>query len=205
MKRIRRGSALLLACGVMLSFGGLLAGCKPAEKALDEKLHLAFELDNGGKGYRVSAYYVNTEEPSEEIVKFAVPDSYNGAPVTAVKSFGFAFLDDLEFEVTLGKNITTIEEGAFYSVLLESVESRGLIGLIGERAFWNNTLLRSVTLGKGLKEIGKEAFRYCTQLEEIRVDMTGAEWAAVKKGEDWDNETGDYTVYCSDGPIAKAE
>lgn len=43
----------------------------------------------------------------------------------------------------------------------------------------------------------------CASLISIVYDGTMQDWDNVKKGADWDFNTGEYIVYCTDGEIAK--
>lgn len=63
----------------------------------------------------------------------------------------------------------------------------------------------SITIPSSLLRIDEYAFAYCTSLEEINYDGTCEQWAAIEKASDWDSETGEYVVRCSDGDIAKTE
>jgi len=51
--------------------------------------------------------------------------------------------------------------------------------------------------------IGNWAFTYCTGLTEIHYGGTKAQWNAIGKGVDWNDGTGSYTVYCTDGDISE--
>jgi hypothetical protein len=51
--------------------------------------------------------------------------------------------------------------------------------------------------------IGKDAFRDCRSLTSVVFEGTSEQWLKVNKGALWDFNTGDYTVYCTDGTVAK--
>ena len=98
-------------------------------------------------------------------------------------------------KLTIGKDLVTIGEGAFYNVFpvsltvefeagssLKTIGTRafGFTGLttimlpdsvetIGESAFDHCNKLTSVTLGSGLKSIGNYAFNYCSALSSINI------------------------------------
>lgn len=74
---------------------------------------------------------------------------------------------------------------------------------VGSYAFDNCTSLVKISLGKNIT-IGQQTFYKCTSLKDIIFEGTMAEWEAVTKGENWDQDTGDYTVHCIDGDIVKA-
>ena len=74
---------------------------------------------------------------------------------------------------------------------------------IGDDAFWNCESLTSITIPESVKSIGNNAFWNCSGLTSITYNSTIAEWQALPKGTDWDTYTPDYTIYCTDGTIAK--
>ena len=74
---------------------------------------------------------------------------------------------------------------------------------IGSRAFDSCTSLTSVTIPDSVTSIDYYAFSDCTGLTSITYQGTKAQWIAIIKSDGWDEETGDYTVHCTDGDIAK--
>ena len=69
--------------------------------------------------------------------------------------------------------------------------------------FCQCTNLTTVTIPNTVKEIFY-SFPSCTSLTTINFTGTMAEWNAITKDADWDDETGNYTIYCTDGNIPKA-
>ena len=65
------------------------------------------------------------------------------------------------------------------------------------------TALEKVTLPASITEIGKAAFYQCTSLTDITFLGTVEQWNAIAKSADWDKNSGNYTVHCTDGDIAK--
>ena len=51
--------------------------------------------------------------------------------------------------------------------------------------------------------INESAFQNCERLVKITFGGTVEEWNAIEKGTDWDEGTGDYTVYCTNGNTTK--
>lgn len=74
---------------------------------------------------------------------------------------------------------------------------------IGDHAFSGCTSLESITLPDSLTHIGDNVFDGCAHLEKITFQGTVAEWRAVEKSTDWNRQTGDYVIWCSDGKIGK--
>ena len=67
------------------------------------------------------------------------------------------------------------------------------------------TNLEKVVLPGSIKTIYSGAFYRCTSLKTIQYDGTVEQWKAIQKSADWDQESGNYTVYCTDGTVAKGE
>ncbi len=65
--------------------------------------------------------------------------------------------------------------------------------------------LEKMTITSNIMAFYKNAFEGCEKLTEIHFQGTVEQWNAIAKGEDWDKNTGDYTVYCTDGEIKKGE
>ena len=78
------------------------------------------------------------------------------------------------------------------------------ITYIGSSAFENCEQLTYVEFTTSVTKIESKAFANCESLLCIRYNGTTAEWNAIEKGTDWDAETGNYTVICSDGNITKS-
>ena len=77
-------------------------------------------------------------------------------------------------------------------------QSQGLSGAIEIPAgITYNDVVYNVT------SIGDYAFRNCTSLEIINFQGTKAQWNAISKGTSWNSNTGEYTIHCTDGDIAK--
>ena len=87
---------------------------------------------------------------------------------------------------------------------LEKVTIPAHIRSICDHAFESNHKLSSVVIEKGeLSYIGTDAFAFCVALTEIRYMGTKAEWKAIRKDEFWCESGSNYTIYCTDGTIAK--
>lgn len=63
------------------------------------------------------------------------------------------------------------------------------------------TDITSVTISKNVTELGNATFKNCGDLVTIHYGGTKTEWEALKKGNDWDLNTGAYTVVCTDETI----
>ena len=106
--------------------------------------------------------------------------------------------------VTIPAGVTYIGEEAFYKcTALTSVTIPAGVTYIGEKAFYKCTALTSITIPESVTKIGDYAFYYCTSLKRIDYKGTVDEWKAITKGDFWNENTGNYTVYCTDGSITK--
>ena len=69
-----------------------------------------------------------------------------------------------------------------------------------EAFYWIS--LTNVTIPNTVTTIGEAAFSW-TGLDSITFTGTIAQWMNIEKGSRWDDGTENYTVYCTDGTIAK--
>ena len=76
---------------------------------------------------------------------------------------------------------------------------------IERQAFSGCEELTIVVIPASVTEIGETAFGGCTALTDILYPGTVAQWQAITKGNDWDGNTGAYTVHCTDGDLNKTE
>ncbi len=74
---------------------------------------------------------------------------------------------------------------------------------IADFAFYNCSSLTSITIPDGVTSIGNCAFSFQSSLTTINYGGTKAQWNEIIKGTLWDDNTGNYTVYCKDGNIKK--
>ena len=106
--------------------------------------------------------------------------------------------------VTIPDSVTSIGYYAFcWCRGLTSVTIPNSVTSIGVGAFHGCSGLTSVTIPNSVTSIGFDAFEYCSGLKEIHFNGTKSQWEAISKSLDWNNSTGDYTVYCTDGSISK--
>ena len=76
------------------------------------------------------------------------------------------------------------------------------VEIIEELAFYRIGLT-SIVIPEGVTEIGEGAFDVCKGLTDIQFKGTVEAWQAIEKGYDWDYNTGNYTVTCTDGTVDK--
>ncbi len=150
----------------------------------------------------------------------------NDGSVTSIAEYAFLGRDSLEI-IHISGSVESIGERAFSecsglkSVILDDgVKSIGdtafmdcfelssiiipdSVTNIERQAFWRCYSLQEITLPKSLTSIGEHAF-YGTHLLNITFQGTTAEWQAIEKGNNWDEEIPPtYTIHCTDGTISK--
>ncbi|MBE7082629.1 MAG: hypothetical protein E7378_03035 [Clostridiales bacterium] len=91
----------------------------------------------------------------------------------------------------------TLYQGCHNSIIPSSVIT------IGFKAFIANERLTTITMPSSVTSILCYAFSVCTNLTSITFQGTKAQWNAIDLDEEWDYQTGDYTIHCTDGDIAK--
>lgn len=153
-----------------------------------------------------------------------------GNSVTSIGESAFLDCSSLT-SVTIGNSVTRIGLGAFDGctaltsiTIPDSVTSINLYAFSGCTGLttvnWNATEctnagsrdypifigcsnLATVNIGDNVKIIPPYAFQGCTGLTNITFNGTKAQWNAISKGSNWNNNTGNYTIHCTDGDIPK--
>ena len=117
---------------------------------------------------------------------------------------GFAYCTNLK-AVTFDENcnISTLSDTFQNCTALTSIVIPKSVTYISFYTFANCTNLVSVTVPVGIIEIGSRSFSGCQGLSTISFEGTIRQWTAITFGYAWDENTGNYTVDCSDGVIVK--
>lgn len=106
--------------------------------------------------------------------------------------------------ITIPDSVTIIDGIAFKDCVgLTRIAIGNSVTYIGMNAFYNCVSLTSVTIPDSVTCIYYQAFYGCSSLERIMFDGTIAQWNAIEKGNYWNENTGNYTVHCTDGDIVK--
>ena len=121
--------------------------------------------------------------------------------VTAIEELAFEDCSKLK-SVTLPETLVTLDSMAFmYCTSLEDIIIPASVTNMGHQIFLGCRALREIKLSAGVGEIKGAFAAYCQALETIIFSGTKAEWQALPKAENWDNDVGSYTVYCTDGEL----
>lgn len=111
-----------------------------------------------------------------------IPSTYRGKPVTSIMSYAFSDCRGLT-RIMIPDSVTSIES----------------------LAFPNCTGLNSITIPNSVTSFGDSVFNGCFKLTRIDFDGTKAQWNTISKSSNWKSGSGNFTVYCSDGTLTKAE
>ena len=130
------------------------------------------------------------------LMSVTIPES-----VTSIGREAFHCCNGLT-SITIPDSVTSIGEQAFQECRgLKSVIIGNSVKDIGWSAFQSCTGLASVTMGNGVKLIDGYAFYNCLDLTTINFNGTIAQWNSIEKGIRWDDNTGNYTIHCTDGDL----
>ena len=134
------------------------------------------------------------------LTSITIPNS-----VTSIGSEAFYDCSSLT-SITIPDSVTSIGNSAFYGCSnLTSITIPNSVTSIGSEAFKYCSSLTSIIIPDSVTSIGRNAFDGCRSLTSITFNGTKEEWKAIEKGGYWNNRTGNYTVHCTDGDIAKSE
>ncbi len=105
----------------------------------------------------------------------------------------------------LSEKASDVDASAESDIVIPAFGLDGSVTAIKDRAFMGCSRLERVYILHSIQGIGAHAFAQCRSLQAIIYCGTLCEWRKIRKGADWDLDTGFYTVYCTDGESAKGE
>lgn len=152
-------------------------------------------------GQNNNTYYVSdyTGSNSEVIIS----ESYKSFPVTSIDNRAFEYCTKVT-DIQLPNTIVLIGEYAFSGCIgLNKITLPSGVTQISKGAFSTCSALKIVYIGNNVTKIDEAAFSGCTSLNTIIYEGTVGEWQAVQKGTNWNFNTGNYIIQCSDGTITK--
>ena len=132
-----------------------------------------------------------------------IPTTIDGYTVKAIDKNAFNNCQYIE-RIAIPEGVTHIDDCAFSSCyLLSSIQLPKTLTIIGDEAFYNCLSLTSIEIPNSVTLICSSSFAYCKKLSSIYYDGTIEQWRKISKSYYWDNGTGEYIVYCTDGTITK--
>ena len=132
------------------------------------------------------------------LTSITIPES-----ITSIGELAFYNCTSLA-SITIHGNVTSIGEYVFYGCTsLASIIIPDNVTSIDEYAFYVCKSLTSVTIPNSVTRISYSSFSGCTNLMSIIFNGTKEQWNAIDKGSYWNDQTSDYTIYCTDGNITK--
>lgn len=134
---------------------------------------------------------------------FALKSVHISSNVTSIGEYAFEGCRALT-DITLPDGLVSIGTNAFDGCrALTSIVIPDRLTNIPAFAFRNCESLTSITIPGSVTSIGRIAFALCPSLNSIRFEGTVAQWNRISMGSDWNINSGDFTIYCTDGEITK--
>ena len=113
--------------------------------------------------------------------------------------------EELVTELVIPSTVWAIERFVFEGCnSLINVDISEGVRFIDQYAFRNCENLTHITIPTSLTSIGGDALTGCSALVDITYLGTKEQWNAISKSDGWDTNTGNYTIHCTDGDIAKS-
>lgn len=132
------------------------------------------------------------------LTNVTIPDS-----VTNIEMGAFSYCSKLT-SITIPNSVTFIGQKQFeYCSELESIVIPDSITEIVSWTFMNCDALKSLTIPKSVIKIGQGIIENCGELTDIYYEGTKSDWEDIEKNNYWNEQSGEYTIHCSDGTVPK--
>lgn len=135
--------------------------------------------------------------------EIVIADNCKGKPVEYVSNSAFKDCTSIT-SISIPDSVYEIDNSAFYGCTsLTNIRLPGNLRTIGNSVFYGCTSLTSISLPGNLRTIENYAFYGCTLLTSINFAGTVEQWENLRKFPEWNENTGDYVIHCTDGDIEK--
>ena len=132
------------------------------------------------------------------ITEVTIPDS-----VTSVDTMVFTDCTGIT-KITLSSSMTDLGNSMFNCCTgITEVTIPDGVTSVGGSIFYGCTGITEVTIPNSVTTLGHAAFYLCSGLTKITFKGTVEEWNAITFDSSWSGHTGEYTVYCTNGNVAK--
>ena len=135
------------------------------------------------------------------LTSITIPDS-----VTSISEYAFSGCSGIKSVVPNGYVCKSFRMAGLFPASCRTIASIVIpegVTIIGRFAFEYCSGLTSITIPESVTSIWDSAFGYCSGLSDIDYSGTIAQWDSISKTWSWDYDTGNYTIHCTDGDIAK--
>ena len=124
------------------------------------------------------------------LISIVMPDSITNIGEKAF--YGCSGLTSID----IPDSIKSIDDKAFHDCSgLTSIDIPDSVTIIGRSAFSSCSSLTSIIIPDSITIIDIDAFYYCSSLTDLYYIGTEDEWNAIEKGNNWDSNTGSYTIH----------
>ena len=132
------------------------------------------------------------------LTSITIPDG-----LTCIGEYAFNGCSKLN-AVTIPDGVTVIKAGTFYGCgNLTNITVPNGVTTIGASSFYGCSGLSNISIPNSVTNIENNAFNGCTRLTSITFNGTKEQWYAITIGFNYDYNTGNYTIRCTNGDIAK--
>ena len=100
-------------------------------------------------------------------------------------------------------SVTSIGQFAFHGIGITNIEIPNGVEAIEGYAFYYCDKLTEISISNSVTAINIRAFWNCSSLTNIIYDGTVDQWNSITFGSAWNTTTGEYTITCTNGTIAK--
>ena len=106
--------------------------------------------------------------------------------------------------ITLGSGVRTIGANAFSGSAITEITIPEGVTYLDYGIFGSCSNLTTVNLPSTITKVEVAAFSSTNALANINFNGTQEQWNAIELGGGWNDNSGNYTIHCTDGDIAKA-